>query len=259
MKARSTQASHWQGAIVAGARLYNGVKIDGASSNSTVFVEAFGDDTNIPINLRGKGTGNVILGNSSQATHAQSLQLNGASTFAGRAVFSSGVSVTGNSTFGAMSGAASTLASLQISGASTFAGRSVFSSGIAVTGDSTLAALNAGASTLASLTVSSNVTVGGLDAARGFKSTSYRFLIPAVGVGALEEYSLASTIADVVPGDLFSLYPTAASSLSTSLMWNYRLSTAAASRVTITFYNPHSTTATSTGSGVWQMQWVKFV
>lgn len=201
MKARSTQASHWQGAIVAGTRLYNGVKLEGASSNSTVIVEAFGDDTNIPINLRGKGTGNVILGNSSQAAYAgKNLVVTSSLTVGAGATFSSGT-----------------------------------------------------------LIASSGLKVGTLDTVRGFVSTSYRFLIPAVGVGALAEYALASTIADVVPGDLFSLYPTAASSLSTSLRWNYRLSTAAASRVTITFYNPHSTTATSTGSGVWQMQWVKFV
>ena len=180
MKARSSQASHTQGAWVAGCRLYNGVKLEGASSNSTVIVEGFGDDTNIPILLRGKGTGSVTLGNSSQTVYANTFQ------------------------------------------------------------------------------ASSGLQVSTLGTVRGFVSTSYRFLIPAVGVGALAEYALASTIADVVPGDLFSIYPTAASSLSTSLMWSYRLSTAAASRVTITFYNPNSTTATSTGSGVWQMQWVKF-
>ncbi len=200
MKARSSQASHTQGAWVAGCRLYNGVKLEGASSNSTVIVEAFGDDSNIPINLRGKGTGNVILGNSSQTAY--------------------------------------TGAALNVGSSLTVRGGATVSSG--------------------TLIASSGLQVSTLDIVRGFRSTSYRFLIPAVGVGALAEYALASTIADVVPGDLFSIYPTAASSLSTSLMWSYRLSTAAASRVTITFYNANSTTATSTNSCVWQMQWVKF-
>ena len=200
MKARSSQASHTQGAWVAGCRLYNGVKLEGASSNSTVIVEAFGDDTNIPILLRGKGTGSVTLGNSSQAASAG--------------------------------------ANFNVVSSLTVGGGATVSSG--------------------TLIASSGLQVSTLGTVRGFVSTSYRFLIPAVNPLALNEYALASSIADVVPGDLFSVYPTAASSLSTSLMWSYRLSTAAASRVTMSFYNTHSTTATSTGSGVWQMQWIKF-
>jgi hypothetical protein len=63
MEYRST-GTHYQNDIVAAAGSSHGVKLTGGSTGGVV--EAVGDDANISLTLRGKGTGNVVLGNSSQ-------------------------------------------------------------------------------------------------------------------------------------------------------------------------------------------------
>lgn len=166
MKARSTAASHWQGAVVAGARLYNAVKLEGASSNSTVSVEAFGDDTNIPIRVRGKGTGSVTLGNSSQS-----------------------------------------------------------------------------------------VVIGAGGAMKGFYSTTFAYAYGALSSGAFADLSIASTTADIMPGDLIGAIQLAASTDALAVM-SVRTSTAAASRVTLVVGNIASTTFGSTGSGTGRISWI---
>ena len=112
------------------------------SSNSTV--------ANLSV-TGGSTFGSLTL---SSGLSVNSLQVSSGSTFAARAIFSSGISVTGNSTVGALTAGASTLASLSVSGASTvgtfMAGASTLAS-VEVTGGSTLATLNvSGASTFAS-------------------------------------------------------------------------------------------------------------
>jgi hypothetical protein len=66
MEYRSTNAGqHISNDIVAGVGSSHGVQLRGGSTGG--IVEAVGDDANISLTLRGKGTGGVVLGNSSQA------------------------------------------------------------------------------------------------------------------------------------------------------------------------------------------------
>lgn len=57
------QYTHHNGAIVAGVFSSHGLELDGGSTGG--FVRAVGDDANIALNLIPKGTGPLILGNSS--------------------------------------------------------------------------------------------------------------------------------------------------------------------------------------------------
>lgn len=57
------QYTHHMGAIVAGVNSSHGVEIDGGSTGG--MVRAIGDDANISLQLVPKGTGPLILGNSS--------------------------------------------------------------------------------------------------------------------------------------------------------------------------------------------------
>ena len=66
MEYRSTNAAGWthhQGDLVAGVASSHGVQIGGGSTGGVV--EAVGDDTNISLAVRGKGTGLLTVGNSS--------------------------------------------------------------------------------------------------------------------------------------------------------------------------------------------------
>ena len=76
MEYRSSNAGqHHSGSLVAGVGSSHAVEIGGGSTGGVV--QAVGDDSNITLTLRGKGTGGVVLGNSSQG-----LTLGGGSTTA---------------------------------------------------------------------------------------------------------------------------------------------------------------------------------
>lgn len=53
------------GAIVSNIESSHGVRLTGGSTGGVV--EAFGDDANISLAVRGQGTGSVVIGNSSQS------------------------------------------------------------------------------------------------------------------------------------------------------------------------------------------------
>lgn len=65
---RSSSGTHFQKEVIAGVDSSHAVRLDGGSTGG--IVEAFGADTNISLNVRGKGTGRVVLGNSSQSVFA---------------------------------------------------------------------------------------------------------------------------------------------------------------------------------------------
>ena len=66
MEYRSSNAGqHLSGSIVAGVGSSHAVEIGGGSTGGVV--QAVGDDSNITLKVLGKGTGGVVLGNSSQA------------------------------------------------------------------------------------------------------------------------------------------------------------------------------------------------
>jgi hypothetical protein len=76
-------ASPSLGDIVSNVESSHGVRLSGGSSGG--IVEPVGDDANISLRLRGKGTGGLILGNSSQGmTFGQGLAVKGvfSTTFA---------------------------------------------------------------------------------------------------------------------------------------------------------------------------------
>ncbi len=129
-------------------------------------------------------TGGSTLGNLtiSSGLSVQTLQVSSGSTFAARAIFSSGISVTGNSTVGALTAGASTLASLSVSGASTLAS-------VEVTGGSTLATLNvSGGSTFASRPI-----MPAPPALRVELGSSVSLSSAAVGLNWLGPYAWASS------------------------------------------------------------------
>lgn len=66
MEYRSTNAGqHLSNDLVAGVGSSHGVQLRGGSTGG--LVEAVGDDSNISLTVRGKGTGSVFIGNSSQS------------------------------------------------------------------------------------------------------------------------------------------------------------------------------------------------
>jgi hypothetical protein len=70
MQYRSTNAfgaTHFGGALVVGAELESGIELNPTSSGASVVITAAGDETNKGIILKGKGTGAVQIGDSSQA------------------------------------------------------------------------------------------------------------------------------------------------------------------------------------------------
>lgn len=154
------------GGIVSNVESSHGVLLDGGSTGG--IVTAVGDDANITLNVRGKGTGAVVLGNSSSPV------VIGASTQTNKGSF------TVNSTF---------------SNAAIVAGHGI-------------------------------------------------------------EFTLTSTTADVVPGDLMSIGLTVATANASSIVGlaSWRLSTAAASRVTV-ILNSFGSTSPSTLSGTFHLTW----
>ena len=107
MLSRSTADyyTHFQGDIVSNVQhdspSSHGVMLTADSGGSTGgIVQAFGDDTNIQLTLRGQGTGSVIVGNSSQAVQIGqtfTVQFTPAALAASTAVQST-ITVTGLST-----------------------------------------------------------------------------------------------------------------------------------------------------------------
>ena len=78
MNSRST-GTHFGNDLVAAVESSHGVRLTGGSTGG--IVEAFGDDANITLRVRGQGTGGVVLGNSSSpVTFGGSLTFGGAST-----------------------------------------------------------------------------------------------------------------------------------------------------------------------------------
>lgn len=130
--------------------------------------------------------------------------------------------------------------------------------------DSDTAALTVRAKGAAVLTIgnSSNTvnitgTIGSFGAGsapKGFYSTTWAYAYTALSSGAMEDISIASTTADIQPGDLVTVSLGAPTVAGIALM-NVRYSTAAASRVTLTIGNITSTALASTGSGTGRITW----
>lgn len=105
--------------------------------------------------------------------------------------------------------------------------------------------------------VSLGSTAAGTNPIKGVFSQNSTYSHGAIGVARNVEITLASTTADVNPGDLVSVglvVDTANLSSAVNLAW-WRLSTAATSRFTASLSNVQST-ATSTGSGTFQLSWI---
>jgi hypothetical protein len=67
MDTRTVNGTHYGGALTAGVDSSHGIRLSGGSTGGVI--EAVGDDANVSIFVRGKGTGAVTLGNSSQAVN----------------------------------------------------------------------------------------------------------------------------------------------------------------------------------------------
>ena len=97
---------------------------------------------------------------------------------------------------------------------------------------------------------------GAGSAPKGFYSTTFAYVYTALASGASEDVNIASTTADIQPGDLVTV---SLGDVSTNIgltLMNLRYSTAAASRVSVTIGNITSTTFGSTGSGTGRVTWV---
>ena len=146
--------------VVSNVGSSHGVVLSGGSTGG--IVTAIGDDANITLRVKGKGTGGVILGDSSQA-----------------------------------------------------------------------------------------VTIGQGVGVKGYYSTTVAWTHAAISSGQFGEIVIASSICDIMPGDLYSI---AAGVVAPAAHVGTRVSTAAASRVTIVLACPGST-ATSTLSGTATISW----
>lgn len=96
---------------------------------------------------------------------------------------------------------------------------------------------------------------GAGSAPKGFYSTTWAYEYTALSSGAMLDISIASTTADIQPGDLVTVSLGEPTVPGIALM-NVRYSTAAASRVTLTIGNITSTALASTGSGTGRITWV---
>jgi hypothetical protein len=156
MEYRST-GTHYSNDVVAGVGSSHGVKLGGGSTGGTV--AAVGDDTDITLNILGKGAGGVRVG----STATGSLGFKGAFT------------------------------------------------------------------------------------------STWTYALAAVSSGQVGEITIASTTADINPGDLIGVNVTPTTSVL--VFAGYRMSTVAASRMTIVMANV-SSTATSTTSGEVRITWL---
>lgn len=91
---------------------------------------------------------------------------------------------------------------------------------------------------------------------QGAFSTTFSWAHAAISSGQLGSIAIASTTANVLPGDLFQVELTPTASTVSVAVASMRTSTAATSRVTVVFANVAST-ATSTFSGTGRITWVK--
>ena len=254
MNYRNSSGTHFTCDLVAGAQdaNANAVELRGSGTAAAITIAAVGDDTDISLRLAPKGAGVVLLASgfssTGNSTITGALSVSGASTFGGRIVGSSGLQITGASTFGTIQAGNSTITgALSVSGASTFSGRIVGSSGLSITGATTLGTLVAGASTVTSLTIGSGVT------ANAFQSTTFAWTLASISSGQTAEITLSTSVGDVMPGDLVMVN---LGELPADMIYGgFRQSTAVASRVTILVACPGST-ATSTGSGTGRIAWV---
>src|SRR5574343_1761679 len=83
MDRRSTNAKgfvHFGGDITSGAEQGIGVRLTGASTGSTVWIESVSDDTNAHLGIRAQGAGTISIGNSSNAVYIGGNKLMGYST-----------------------------------------------------------------------------------------------------------------------------------------------------------------------------------
>jgi len=107
-------------------------------------------------------------------------------------------------------------------------------------------------------TVNITGTIGAFGAGSaplGFYSTTFAYAYAALSSGQAADISIASTTADIVPGDLV-VVSLGSPTVSPLALLNVRYSTAAASRVTLVVGNITSTTFASTGSGTGRISWV---
>jgi len=103
-------------------------------------------------------------------------------------------------------------------------------------------------------TVVTNSSAASAQAVRGVFKSTLAFEQAAISSGALVELTVASTTADVQPGDLVT-YRIDWAAQDTVIDGGHRMSTAAASRLTLVLANPGST-ATATLSGVVTITWL---
>ena len=104
---------------------------------------------------------------------------------------------------------------------------------------------------------SQTVTIGQGSAVKGAFSTTFAYAFTALSSGDTVESLIASTTADVVPGDLIALeLDLPAVSTQTISLMHFRTSTGASSRVVLTLGNITSTAIGSTGSGTGRITWL---
>jgi hypothetical protein len=104
---------------------------------------------------------------------------------------------------------------------------------------------------------SSPLTIAAGVPVKGFYSQNSTFSFGVIPPSRSTEITLASTTVDINTGDLLSigLVIDTANLSSAATIDGFRLSTVATSRLTIIVGNAHST-ATSTGSGTFQLAWI---
>lgn len=89
---------------------------------------------------------------------------------------------------------------------------------------------------------------------KGAYSTTFTLAWSALSSGATEDFSIANTVADIMPGDLVSIgMPAATGGFA---LIGMRLSTASASRVTLVVGNISSTTFGATNSAEARITWI---
>jgi len=92
-------------------------------------------------------------------------------------------------------------------------------------------------------------------AIKGIFQSTLAFTQAAIDSGAIAELKVASTTADVMPGDWVNWYAAWSTTPGAVVLGGHRLSTADASRLTLLLANPGST-ATATLSGVAVISWI---
>jgi hypothetical protein len=136
------------------------------------------------------------------------------------------------------------------------------SHGVQLSGGSTGGVVSAvGDDTDISLTVrgkgAGGVTIGAGTGIKGVYSTTFAYTFTALSSGATVESNIASTTADVNPGDLISIeLGLPAVSTQTVSFLGFRTATVDSSRVVLTLGNITSTAIASTGSGTGRITWV---